>query len=149
MAGLPYSQCLSLSLPDSVLSFVEWGLEGDIIDQMSTVPRTNSIARHLDWLCCLWLEHCLVWLIRVTRQRSTRGALGTGSKQDNAQKWEMHLISQDQPEGAPSGSPKEVTADTAQVPAGGHVGGGPRVVETEWGRSERDWGCPGPPVLRS
>lgn len=74
---------------------------------------------------------------------------GQDSKQDNAQKWEMRLISQDQPEGAPSSSPKEVTADTAQVPAGTHVGSGPGVVEMEWGRSERDLGCPGPPALRS
>lgn len=52
---------------------------------------------------------------------------GQGSKKDNPQKWETHLISQDQPEGAPSSSRKEVISDTTP-------GAGPRE------RGQQFWG---------
>lgn len=63
--------------PDSVLSCVEWGLERDIIDQINTVPRTNSEARPLSprWAhpSVVWLQHCPPGsLVRGTRQEHTR-----------------------------------------------------------------------------
>lgn len=43
-AAIASCHCAS---PGSVLSRVEWGLECDIIDQISTIPRTDSAAHPL------------------------------------------------------------------------------------------------------